>query len=217
MRKLGLAAAAALIATPLFALPVQAAPCVAGTEASYEALGAGGCTVGPLTFSNINIVGTALFGGVLGPISVAPFILGNEFGLSLLYTAFAPPGGFVDIAWTYNVSGGPINDAFLALSGSVSGDGILRVDEVLSNGVTLHLTETQLTALAFFDPVSELGVLKDHFQFGGTGSGSFSTSSILTNAFSVVPLPGALPLFITGLGAMGLLSWRRKRKAKAFA
>jgi hypothetical protein len=30
-----------------------------------------------------------------------------------------------------------------------------------------------------------------------------------------VPLPGALPLFATGLGALGLLAWRRKRKAAA--
>ena len=29
------------------------------------------------------------------------------------------------------------------------------------------------------------------------------------------PLPAALPLFATGLGAMGLLGWRRKRKAQA--
>jgi hypothetical protein len=29
----------------------------------------------------------------------------------------------------------------------------------------------------------------------------------------VVPLPGALPLFATGLGALALLGWRRKRKA----
>ena len=28
-----------------------------------------------------------------------------------------------------------------------------------------------------------------------------------------VPLPAALPLFATGLGAFGLLSWRRKRKS----
>jgi hypothetical protein len=31
----------------------------------------------------------------------------------------------------------------------------------------------------------------------------------------VIPLPAALPLFATGLGALGLLGWRRKRKARA--
>ena len=31
----------------------------------------------------------------------------------------------------------------------------------------------------------------------------------------VTPLPAALPLFATGLGALGLLGWRRKRKAVA--
>jgi hypothetical protein len=34
---------------------------------------------------------------------------------------------------------------------------------------------------------------------------------------STAPLPGALPLFATGLGALGLLGWRRKRKATALA
>jgi len=29
------------------------------------------------------------------------------------------------------------------------------------------------------------------------------------------PLPGALPLFATGLGVLGLLGWRRKRKVAA--
>jgi hypothetical protein len=29
------------------------------------------------------------------------------------------------------------------------------------------------------------------------------------------PLPAALPLFGTGLGALGLLGWRRKRKSRA--
>jgi hypothetical protein len=31
------------------------------------------------------------------------------------------------------------------------------------------------------------------------------------------PLPAALPLFATGLGGLGLLGWRRKRKAQAIA
>jgi hypothetical protein len=32
---------------------------------------------------------------------------------------------------------------------------------------------------------------------------------------SETPLPAALPLFAGGLGALGLLGWRRKKKAAA--
>ena len=32
---------------------------------------------------------------------------------------------------------------------------------------------------------------------------------------STTPLPAALPLFVSGLGAMGLFGWRRKRKTQA--
>ena len=36
--------------------------------------------------------------------------------------------------------------------------------------------------------------------------------SVNSFAAAVTPLPAALPLFATGIGAMGLLGWRRKRK-----
>jgi hypothetical protein len=35
------------------------------------------------------------------------------------------------------------------------------------------------------------------------------------NGVIATPLPGALPLFATGLGTLGLLGWRRKRKQLA--
>ena len=54
---------------------------------------------------------------------------------------------------------------------------------------------------------------------GGPGrmyAGDFIVTEFRLDA-QVVPLPAALPLFASGLGAMGLLGWRRKRKAQAAA
>ena len=44
------------------------------------------------------------------------------------------------------------------------------------------------------------------------GSGEFA---ITGSENSQTPLPAALPLFASGLGALGLLGWRKKRKAAA--
>jgi hypothetical protein len=45
-----------------------------------------------------------------------------------------------------------------------------------------------------------------------------SPFQILTSgSLTATPLPAALPLFATGLGAMGLFGWRRKRKALGLA
>ncbi len=43
------------------------------------------------------------------------------------------------------------------------------------------------------------------------------TVGTLDVTITQTPLPAALPLFATGLGALGLFGWRRKRKAQAVA
>jgi hypothetical protein len=60
------------------------------------------------------------------------------------------------------------------------------------------------------------GCNNETFYIGGT----FTALNGPTNGNSevgITPLPAALPLFATGLGALGLLGWRRKRKAQAAA
>jgi len=49
--------------------------------------------------------------------------------------------------------------------------------------------------------------------------GFFGTDAVLAQfvVTASTPVPAALPLFATGLGALGLLGWRRKRKTAALA
>ena len=48
------------------------------------------------------------------------------------------------------------------------------------------------------------------------GAGTLPANVLLSAATAFIPLPGALPLFATGLGLIGLLASRRKRKLVAF-
>jgi hypothetical protein len=51
------------------------------------------------------------------------------------------------------------------------------------------------------------------------GLGTYNTGDTVTATldFTATPLPAALPLFAGGLGALGLLGWRKKRKSAALA
>ena len=55
------------------------------------------------------------------------------------------------------------------------------------------------------------------FDDGGAGPDKDFDDMVVRIAAAPIatPLPGALPLFATGLGALGLLGWRRKRKNAA--
>jgi PEP-CTERM motif len=57
---------------------------------------------------------------------------------------------------------------------------------------------------------------KSVLETNGTqgGAETYTLDNLVFSA-GATPLPGALPLFASGLGALGLLGWRRKRKAAA--
>jgi hypothetical protein len=206
----------ALSGTPLLASAALAAPaCVTGSVASYVALGAGGCMVGTVVFSSIavNPITSGSGSVVLG--NFTPFTNGGESGLSLNYSANTgtTANSAADVAWTYNVASVPaLTDAFLSFAGNVTGTGTATVSEALSNGVTLSLNAPGSTTQTFA-PIGSLGVIKDQNDF--SGSAGSASSSILQNAFSVVPAPLAgagLPGLVAACG--GLLALARRRRQK---
>jgi hypothetical protein len=107
----------------------------------------------------------------------------------------------------YEWTGGPI--AFTP-SGSVD----------LSSGWTLLGTSSAVdfSFSTTLTPI-EAVILSVPIGAGGPivipGVGGYNVAEDFVVAFRTTPLPAALPLFVTGLGALGLLGWRRKRKAAA--
>jgi len=78
-----------------------------------------------------------------------------------------------------------------------------------------YLSDTALSDTATYDneTFATLSVTPGTYVWTwGSGADQSFTLEI-----GQTPIPAALPLFATGLGALGLLGWRRKRKAQAAA
>jgi hypothetical protein len=79
----------------------------------------------------------------------------------------------------------------------------------LSSTNSFSGTPTGFDVTNFFDVPTSGGLLTF------TNFSNLNLSAVSTG--SQTPLPATLPLFASGLGALGLLGWRRKRKAQAAA
>jgi hypothetical protein len=131
--------------------------------------------------------------------------------------AVTPDGGTIN-HWGAVISGGTI---FLATAGTGSIGG-KPVDLIIGNAASYPSANPSITGRN--PQIQGTGT----FVLALTGEPnptitsvvfSFGTGpdSTLPGTLSSVPLPAALPLFASGLGALGLLGWRRKRKAAAVA
>jgi PEP-CTERM motif len=218
---------AALAAGPLLGMsPLLGAPlalagvCVTASVSVYEAAGFS-CSVGPVTFSNIAVLPTVSGSGVVTLTDFSPFSVvvdgTPEYGLHLFYSSDTgtTPGSQADVGWTYDVSGVPsLTDAFATFAGTTTGTGTDDLSEVLSNGVSLTLHAPGATS-AMFSAIQSLSVIKDQSDFAG--SAGSADSSILGNAFSVVPEASTWAMMLLGFAGLGFAGWRGSRKTAAHA
>ena len=96
--------------------------------------------------------------------------------------------------------------------------------ETLTNFIINRGTANAITLVLAGTLTGPGGISQDAFailnanQSGGPGSQNAINWSLTdTSTLGDTPIPAALPLFATGLGALGLLARRRKRKAVAVA
>jgi uncharacterized protein (TIGR03118 family) len=144
-------------------------------------------------FSESGILSRTMVGGQLAApwgVALAPSSFG-QFGGDLLVGNFSFSNSFIS---AFN----PVTGVF---------EGLIPIDAGSGN-----------TAGGLWDLMFGTGSTN-----GGDPNTLYFTDGIdgethgLFGAIEVTPIPATLPLFATGLGAMGLLGWRRKRKTAAIA
>jgi hypothetical protein len=153
--------------------------------------------------------------------------LGNNFFQEAFTASITAAVSQIDVAVS-NVSG--TNSALVQLTDDVAGFigpqlGAWTLTNLPSFGSASTIQPSQtisginginLTAgTSYFLIVSSVSPTNDTYDAwnnSGTGPDGFD---VLSSDPSTTPLPTALPLFATGLGAMGLFGWRRKRKNAA--
>jgi len=133
---------------------------------------------------------------------------------TILATAVATPPGQPNTALTY------FNFSSSHVPVSVGQVLAFRPYTTVSSGQVLGIQ----IAFGSPDPYSRGELYTIYLQGGITDWQTFASAHLIDQgpvggvdaAFVVsvitTPIPGALPLFATGLGALGLLAWRRKRK-----
>lgn len=199
-----------LVSTAVWAAPV----CVSGSLASYEALGAGGCSIGGVTFDGFAFSET---GSQQPPINasdvlVQPITGSSDTGLSFQGAFGAGAGMNLDALISFMVSAAPgsITGDSLSMVGAQTGGGNAQVVETLcangsfgANGSCTGTGAFEPQALnvfagtggqklfdseTFASAASSLDVVKNIIVQGGTANSASSAGISLV--INTVPTPG---------------------------
>ena len=112
------------------------------------------------------------------------------------------------LAFSYPLTYGPYSD-ILVIGGSSPTAGTVSAG---TNNFYLQIEDFSTTPTFLQFGYTVANPAEDYFY-----TNQLNGSVTVTPVVSSTPLPAALPLFATGLGAMGFFGWRRKRKAAVAA
>jgi hypothetical protein len=219
----------------LLPAPAFASPCIAGSLASYLALGGGGCDIGTAQF--FNFVDLPLQGGASAiadsTVFMDPVVVGNP-GFRFNVNSQAAAGDILERVIGYSLSGPGFVGNQLTLTGSnVTTDGAITVVENKCLGAAFGLgqfcsaTAAQLVGFDLgplfgeslndslsFASMPLLGVIVDITVDGGTVGAadlaSATTQFTQVAASTPVPEPATLTLI-----ALGLVAGIRQRAKKS--
>jgi hypothetical protein len=225
----------------------RAAPCISQSLDDYIALGAGGCTIGAVTFSDFSLAtvfppATALNSAsvALSPSSSA---LGTGFSVSLGATApvSASAGEFFSLRFGFNVTAAGLAGAYANLVNPIPLDDAaitliedFCTDAPFSDPSNLVCATAPLNLLAVaidsfadnpvsaaFGPFGLLGVVADiGVDAGLTGSASLAGAELLFVAGATptpVPAPSTIALLLTALLPLAFLTRRRSAEVRSSA
>ena len=133
---------------------------------------------------------------------------------------------FATSIFTGGVQTPPVDPALFGTSGGQVNNAVATLDSFDGNSTTaipgafgfVSLGVGGSLSINLTSPIATGGTLYLYIgEVGNNGEVAASSITVSSEPVGTTPLPATLPLFATGLGALGLLGWRRKRKAQAAA